>query len=213
MNKTLINVAIFAVGALVGSAASMQYFKNKYETQYREEINEVKAVLRKEKKQQKEEFDKAIKEKDQEIKDIDNAVSKKVATHIIDYCGYSKKEKEDTETAEVKEERKVNEPYVITPDEFGEIDDYETRSLLYWADEYITTNDYGHELITDLEDRVGYDCLNHFGEYEEDTVWVRNDFLKEDYEITKIRENYIDEYNRQKQEALKAQENDDNNYY
>ena len=55
MNKTLINVAIFAVGALVGSAASMQYFKKKYETQYREEINEVKAVLRKEKKQQKEE--------------------------------------------------------------------------------------------------------------------------------------------------------------
>ena len=37
--------------------------------------------------------------------------------------------------------------------------------------------------MTDVENTIGIDSLNHFGEYEEDSVFVRNDIKKCDYEI------------------------------
>ena len=46
------------------------------------------------------------------------------------------------------------------------------------------------ELVDDIEDVVGFESLNHFGEYEEDAVHVRNDRLKADYEILVDTGNY-----------------------
>ena len=43
--------------------------------------------------------------------------------------------------------------------------------------------DDNDELVDDVEETVGSDSLNHFGEYEYDLVFVRNDRLKCDYEI------------------------------
>ena len=43
--------------------------------------------------------------------------------------------------------------------------------------------DENDEVIEDVEDAVGIDSLNHFGEYEDDSVFVRNDARKCDYEI------------------------------
>lgn len=39
------------------------------------------------------------------------------------------------------------------------------------------------EIVDELESTVGVDSLNHFGEFEEDSVYVRNDARKCDYEI------------------------------
>ena len=41
---------------------------------------------------------------------------------------------------------------------------------------------YG-ERIKDVDSVVGAESLTHFGEYEDDSVFVRNDRLKCDYEI------------------------------
>ena len=38
-------------------------------------------------------------------------------------------------------------------------------------------------VIEDVEGTVGKKSLKHFGEYEEDSVFVRNDDLETDYEI------------------------------
>lgn len=72
-------------------------------------------------------------------------------------------------------------PYVIAPEEFGEMDDYETVSLTYYSDG-VLTDDFDNE-IEDVEGMVGEDSLDHFGEYEDDSVFVRNDRYKTDYEI------------------------------
>ena len=72
-------------------------------------------------------------------------------------------------------------PYVISPDEFGELDDYDLISLTYYADEVLA--DDIDEIVEDVDDVVGLDSLTHFGEYEPDSVFVRNDRLKADYEI------------------------------
>ena len=72
-------------------------------------------------------------------------------------------------------------PYVISPDEFGEFEDYEKISLIYYNDGVLT--DENNEIVDDINEIVGEDSLKHFGEYEEDSVFVRNDKLKCDYEI------------------------------
>ena len=71
-------------------------------------------------------------------------------------------------------------PYVITPEEFDE-EGYETISLTYYADGVLT--DEQDFPIEDVEDTVGNDALNSFGEYEDDSVYVRDDDKGIDYEI------------------------------
>ena len=72
-------------------------------------------------------------------------------------------------------------PYVIPPEQFGDDEEYEQISLTYYADGVLA--DENDEVIEDVEDAVGIDSLNHFGEYEDDSVFVRNDARKCDYEI------------------------------
>lgn len=54
-------------------------------------------------------------------------------------------------------------------------------SLIYYNDGVLT--DENNEIVDDINEIVDEDSLKHFGEYEEDSVFVRNDKLKCDYEI------------------------------
>lgn len=89
-----------------------------------------------------------------------------------------------------------DEPYVISPNEFGEIEDYNKITLTFYADKIVA--DENNEMMDDTEIRqsIGFESLGHFGEYEDDSVFVRNDRLKTDYEILLDEENYADVYGR-----------------
>jgi hypothetical protein len=65
--------------------------------------------------------------------------------------------------------------------------------LTYYSDGVLT--DENDEVLEDVEDIIGIDSLNHFGEYEEDSVYVRNDEKLCDYEILLDNRNYSDVYN------------------
>ena len=90
-------------------------------------------------------------------------------------------------------ERVSGKPYVIRPEEFGE-EDYETVSLTYYEDGVLT--DEYDEPVEDIDDTVGADFFTHFGEYEDDSVFVRNDEQEIDYEILKDTRKYSDVKNR-----------------
>ena len=79
----------------------------------------------------------------------------------------------------------MNRPYIITPDEFGDREDegYDTVSLVYYSDGILT--DDVDQLVEDVDDTVGLESLNHIGEYEDDSVFVRDERKKVDYEILK----------------------------
>ena len=82
-------------------------------------------------------------------------------------------------------------PYVIDPSEYGDLD-YKQVSLNYYDDGVLTyEND---DVIDDIDSLVGKDSLSHFGEYEADTVYVRNDRLKIDFEILADTRRYEDIY-------------------
>ena len=79
---------------------------------------------------------------------------------------------------------------MIPPEEFGEIEGYVQSSFTYYADKVLTDED--DHIIDDAEDIVGADFYKHFGEYEEDSVFIRNDGKKHDYEILKDFRSYSD---------------------
>lgn len=76
----------------------------------------------------------------------------------------------------------VTKPYIITPEELGEEMDYSLVALIYYADG-VLADDFDN-VVDNEEYYVGSDYKNHFGEYETNTVHVRNDELMCDYEIT-----------------------------
>lgn len=195
MKNKLIYFAIFAVGASIGSGVTWKLVRDKYEKLANEEIESVKKAFTKRQKDLVNELEmvnqalkshgaEASKEKE-EKEDKGTEVSKEkeekpVAkrTNHNNYTkyssGYYKEEGVDTM-------RDEDRPYVITPKEFGEFDDYECVSLTYYADKRLA--DDMDELVDDIESTVGYDCLDTFGDYEDDSVFVRNDRMKCDFEI------------------------------
>lgn len=87
----------------------------------------------------------------------------------------------DSESVSEKKEPSAEHPYVISPEEFGEDEEYEQISLTYYADKVLA--DENDDPIENIDEVVGTDSLNHFGEYEDDSVFVRNDKLKSYFEI------------------------------
>lgn len=75
----------------------------------------------------------------------------------------------------------MSKPYVIPPEQFGDNEDYDQISLTYYADQVLA--DENDEMIEDVEETIGFESLTHFGEYEDDSVFVRNDDKKCDYEV------------------------------
>lgn len=173
-------IVTFVVGAAVGSVATWFLVKTKYEQLAQEEIDSVKEVFsRREKKQYVEvDLDKANKEDVKQVAELKEQKN-------IDIREYAAKLHNEnyTEYSEIDLVKEIEKPYVITPEEFGEIDGYEVISLVYYADK-ILADDRG-ELIEDVDEIIGFESLGTFGRYEEDSVFVRNDILKSDYEILK----------------------------
>jgi hypothetical protein len=75
----------------------------------------------------------------------------------------------------------VKKPYVISPYDFGEIDEYRKIDLTYYADGVVEDED--GEIVTEIDELLGEGSLNTFGEYEDDAVFVRNERLMTDFEI------------------------------
>ena len=78
------------------------------------------------------------------------------------------------------------------------MDEYEQISLTYYSDGILTDDD--DVPITDVDEVVGSESLETFGEYEDDSVFVRNDKLKCDYEILIDQRKYSDVVNRKPHE-------------
>lgn len=176
------NVFAFTSGVAVGAVGTWYLLKNMYEQRTLEEVESVKEV-----------YSRKI---DNEEDNIDDAKSKaneaSSKPSIKEYAAKLQKQgyTDYSDISNKKEEDDVEKPYVISPEDFGEFDDYEHISLTYYSDQVLT--DENDEVIEDVEDIIGFDSLSRFGEFEEDAIHVRNDRLKCDYEILKDEKRYED---------------------
>ena len=186
MNRGLYLTVGFALSALVGSGISWCVLKNRYE----EEINECLQEKRKEAAEERREEKKAEKS----VRDKIDARALNNKPSIIEYAeklkneGYTTKYT-NTERPVVKDTEPDDEPDVIPPETFmeGHEKGYEQIGLTYYADGVLA--DDGDEILEDADSIVG-DFAEHYGDYEDDVVYVRNEARETDYEICKDNRTY-----------------------
>lgn len=173
---------IFAVGAAAGSAVAWKIAKNKYAQIAQEEIDSVKEAF-------------SIRRGNGDTEATDNIQvddeHEKVGKVRSEYEKIVNENKYTTESEEeeVKEDQEMDDdkPYVIAPEEYGDCD-YATVSLTIYADGIVTNEQ--DKIVDNVDELVGNESLTHFGEYEDDSVYVRNDKLKIDFEILKDYRDY-----------------------
>lgn len=185
MNVTWNKVLWFTAGAAVGVAVTRNFFKTKYERIAQEEIDSVKRAFSS--PQQSEPVEGDTEERDIYMPDPADRIN---YAAIVSEQGYA-----DSSTPVEpirKEVEGVSRPYVISPADFDTEDDYEAISLNYFEDGILA--DEAGNVIEDVDGMVGRDSLNHFGEYEDDSVHVRNDAQQCDFEILRDLRKYYDVY-------------------
>lgn len=198
MKCKFINVLMFAAGAAIGSAVTWKVIKTKYEKIAQEEIDSVKEAFAdrlanlQEQVDDYSEADAAEEWADRarqinwdELEDLDEEDD--IGLEGDDLAEYAQ-----LASIYTKEEggakNMTKKPHVISPDDFGELDDYNRISLTYYADGIVEDED--REIVNDVDELIGEDSLTHFGEYEDDSVFVRNDYLRTDFEILKDYRSY-----------------------
>lgn len=189
MNKA-IGFAFFLTGAAIGAASAWLAAKKKYEEIANEEIESYKLAVKNagesfskgvEEQEPDPETAAKVKEKAKTVRDYAKRLAEEGYTNYGEHYVSPEERTLDEENEAVPPEAV---PYVISPDEFGSDDTYDKITLLYFDDGVVAESDTLEELSDDeIEMRVGLASLNHFGEYEEDSVKVRNERLRTDFEI------------------------------
>ena len=180
MNKDLlVKGMIFLAGGAIGSVVTWTLVKTKYE-QTIEDKNEEILFLR----------DRYSNKKDITVKDVVEAavkegmdvdISVQEIRDKVQELGYINEQVMKDKEREREDEEDMDRPEIIAPTESWE-QDYPTLSLTYYEGDGVLAND-DNEIIENVDELVGEDFADHFGEYEEDSVFVRNDKHGVYYEI------------------------------
>ena len=206
MNNKLFSAIMFTVGAAIGSVVTWKIVKTKYDRIVQDEIDSVKEeyanLAQSMKKKLKEnstyegpqDADEAngiqvsmdFAEDDTERKHVDE---QKVEYHRITRKYRTSDDYEDEENDEEGgngdeyEAPYINGPYVISPEDFNSSPPgYNAQPLDYFSDG-ILADSWGVKL--DIDETIGEDSLKHFGDYQDDILYIRNEREETDYEITR----------------------------
>ena len=182
MKNIVSGLLFFISGAATASFVTYKVVEKKFKDIADEEIASVKEMY--ERKLEKAEAAKQaeIKEEAKKIDDTINVIKNNPYSSLVNDLGYANNKEEEKEDM-------VNDIEVIPPEDFGEYG-YKCESLTYYKDEILTFDD--DEKITDVDKYVGPNALNTFGEYEDDSVFVRNHGMKTDFEILLDNRRYSD---------------------
>lgn len=190
MKKTIFNVFLFATGAAVGSLVTWRILKTKYDRLIQEEIDSVKetfARMAREESTDEEEICEDDEEDDRGRSDDDAEWDPAVLTEYETLAGRYGRSSDVVDDNDKEgggdDGASFDTPEVITPEECGDgTFDHSIHCLTYYSDGVLADDWFG---TYNIEDTIGEDALNHFGEYVDDVVYVRNYELKADYEVTR----------------------------
>lgn len=194
--KMFIKGFIFMTGVITGTTVSALYFKKKYETIANSKIETTAAFYERKISKLKELNESKESDISDDINKEDEPIVENVeiTNKINDISENKQKKSEYTNYIEnlgykTKEER-MELPYIITEEEYAAKPDYDISILTYYAGDEILA-DKDDEIIEDVSYLVGYDFITEFD--DDNVVFVRNDRLKQDFEISRVFENYYDE--------------------
>lgn len=189
MNDKLSSVIIFCGGVFIGGFLTWDFFKTKYEKIADEEIASVKET-----------FEHREPRPDKNYKVEETLKGNDAYINIIDsnsYRNYSNTAIE-TEKKGGTADMELKQPYVITPEQYEDNVDY-TKVSLTWYNDEVLEDDWGN--VLDPDDVIGSDALKTFGQYEKDSVFVRDDDEQIDYEVLLDTRSYKETYGHDPVEA------------
>ena len=186
MNYKIVNALLFTAGVVVGSVATWKFVETKYKRIAQEEIESVKEAFSKNHVENSSVETEDNTEDDTEDDEIQNEDEVDPQDEMYVQAQYEAEIRRLGYASAANQEKGGGEPvylapYVITPDEFGE-DDYDTAMLTYYADGVL--EDEYWNVVDNIEDVIGKEFEDRFGEYANDTVFIRNEQLHTDYEVT-----------------------------
>ena len=184
MSNGIKAILAFSLGAATGFLVAQKVLKNKYERITQEEIdayreyanNRISANTEEEKTEEtKEATDES--DEDGDPTDLANLVGR--------YVSHSAgKETAMNETCGI---------YVIEPEEYGARAGYDCTSLTLFADGVLA--DEWDNVIDNPEPLIGDDFESHFGEIDDNAVFIRNEDLERDFEILREDNTFVDTVN------------------
>lgn len=182
------NLLCFVAGAAIGSIVTWKLIEKKYKDLADEEIESVKETFKNRKPRiTKDEVKETVEKVINKWKE-----PKETIEDIVTAEGYSIEDEDRTEdddesdyTIDVDPGIEVIMPYVITPEQFGEYSEYGTKTLTYYADNVLTDEIDNPITSGEMDIMIGPNALDHFGEYEDDSVYIRDETNEMDYEILK----------------------------
>lgn len=177
-NNILSKILMFTAGAAIGSVVTWKLLDAKYARRAESEIEEIRAYY-----EGKYASDEEAVEPDEES--IERNFTEEEKKEYVQIVANYTSEKGGSESMVVG-----TPPYVISPEEFDTLDNYDTESLTYYTDNILTDED--GNVIEDIKNTVGEDFASHFGEYEDDSVFIRNEVSQTDYEILMDYRRYSD---------------------
>lgn len=193
MGENIKNVLLFTAGLVMGSVVTWKITKDKYEQWANDEIRTMREYYNRKEEEYYEEKDLDEEPIEAEVRterstkpDLTEYTSRLNESGYTDYSEISKKdEKEEDDESDMEEK-----PYVISPEEFGDFDDYETIELTYYKNGYVTDDQDILMSNDEVEEAIGWNNITRMGEYEEDALHVRNEKRKTDYEILQVFDDY-----------------------
>ena len=192
--NALIAVGAFVVGVGVGFFAGKYLYKRYYEDVAKDEIDTAREIITRIERKKKENKLKTLRRLEEKE---DYRTNSPMSRSSLDATPYEQTKRNyglvrndiDRELDEELEgetlDSLVNEPYLITDDEFLE-GDHENISLVYYQEENILCDELTNEVIDDPDDVIGTEAMTvlEMGS----NAWVRNDGLGIDYEIICLRD-------------------------
>ena len=165
------NILIFVAGVVVGGAAGYFYGKSKERSAAEKDIQEAK------------EYYKQVYENEHsEKEDLPVGEPEQKAYREAVRASYITDEDEEVEDEEGPVEMS-DVPYVIDSDAYvtGGSKGFGQYVLRYYTKNGVLVNE--QDETVDIESNIGSDFINHFGEFETNTVFVRNEAQLADYEV------------------------------
>lgn len=184
------NLLFFVAGAAIGSIATWKLIEKKYKDLADEEIESVIETFKNRKPRiTKDEVKETVEKVINKWKDPKETVEDIVTAERYSIENEEEIDEDDESNYTVNVDNdndiEVITPYVITPEQFGEYNEYGTKTLTYYADN-VLTDEIDNPITSDeMVTMIGPDALDHFGEYEDDSVYIRDETNEMDYEILK----------------------------
>lgn len=195
MNSIIIKAGIFAAGLGIGFFAGKKFYQEKYRKMADEDIASVNEMTTRRINEMKQ----AIMDVDAEeenvgistTEDIEDISDEELKTNERIVMQYNKAVKKEGEVESIRQKPTKAMIYVISEEEYMEEGDYDKVSLEYFEGDKTLVDDRDIP-VDDPDAIIGEGTLDDFVISDDAEMYVRNDNISIDYELTKSEGSYRD---------------------